>query len=755
MSASTVIGRREFIISSLAVGGGMAIGISLPVLSEGVVAPRAGTASPGGRETELSAWITIAPDDIVTVRVATPEVGNGVMTQGALTVAEELQCDWSKVRAEFAPPNRNYREQGVYSSNVGPLAYFSGRSTGAERTQLLLQVGASARERLKAAAARRWEASVANIEARNSVLTHTPSGRTLRYGEVAGEAATINLPREPKLKPQERWTLLGKRTPTKLNNQAIVTGSAVFGIDVRLPGMLYAALLQSPVHGGKLKHYDFEAIRSMPGVRGIAVVDPSEPRKALQELPPFAENDAQSAIAVVADHYWQARKALEALPVEWDPGSGAQWKTTEQAYAAALAAVDGKERKIEKRSGDAERALAAATKVVDATYLTPLCEHAAMEPLNGTALVTPERVDVWHPSQHSHQAFLTAAHECGIDPVKVFFHQTFVGGGFGRRIYGNDVRMVVAVAKKFPGRPVHVIWSREETTRQGRYRPLAVARLRAALHPDSKMPTALDVRVSDAGFGFRGLIDGPYVNGEVITNVQIESMRLPLHILTGPYRGPGYNSYAFMLESFIDECAHAAGIDALEYRLQMVERWPDPSWKGCLQELAKQAQWDKPLPRGQGRGIAISNWGMEGKPSAGTTIAAIASVEVSRGGELRILQLDLAFDTGKVMNRDAVLAQLQGGAVFGLNMALNEELHIQDGAIVEGNFDQYRMLRIGDMPRAINVHFGALSGADRFSEVGEAPVGVVGPAVANAIFNATGKRIRSMPFVKHDLSWGA
>ncbi|MET0660751.1 MAG: molybdopterin cofactor-binding domain-containing protein, partial [Steroidobacteraceae bacterium] len=712
-------------------------------------------ADPNAREIEFSPWVTIAPDDTVTVRVATPEIGNGVLTQGALTVAEELECDWSKVRAEFAPPNRNFREHGVYTTAVGPMAYFSGRSTGAERTQQLLQVGASARERLKHAVARRWQVNVTDVEADNSVLTHKPSGRTLRYGEVAEEAAAIKLSSEPKLKPQAQWTMLGKLNPTKINNRAIVIGTALFGIDVRLPGMLYAALQQSPVHGGKLKRYDFEAIRSMPGVRGVAVVDPSEPRKALQEVPPFGESEAQSAIAVVAYHYWQARKALEALPVEWDSGPGAQWKTTEQAYEAALAAVDAKERKIEKSSGNAAQALATADKVVEATYLTPLCEHATMEPLNGTALVTAERVDVWHPSQHSQQAFLTAAHECGIDPAKVFFHQTFVGGGFGRRIYGNDVRMVVAVAKKFPGTPVHVIWSREETTRQGRYRPLAVARLRAALHTDDKTPAALDVRVSDAGFGFRGLIDGPYVNSGAIPDVQIESMRLPLSILTGPYRGPGYNSYVFMVESFIDECAHAAGVDPLQYRLRMVQSWPDPSWKRCLQELAKQAQWDKPLPRGQGRGIAISNWGMEGKPDAGTTIAVVAAVEVSLAGELRILQLDLAFDTGKVMNRDAVLAQLQGGAVFGLNMALNEELHIKDGAIVEGNFDHYQMLRISDVPNAINVHFGALSGAERFAEVGEPPVGVVGPAVANAIFSATGKRLRSMPFRKHDLSWEA
>jgi isoquinoline 1-oxidoreductase beta subunit len=310
----------------------------------------------------------------------------------------------------------------------------------------------------------------------------------------------------------------------------------------------------------------------------------------------------------------------------------------------------------------------------------------------------------------------------------------------------------VAIAKKFPGRPVQVIWSREEAMRQGRYRDLTAARFKASLGKNG-LPQALLVRVCRGGFELRGIADCAYTNLGTIANVHIESQSFPLHILTGAYRAPTYNSHAFFMESFIDECAAAAGTDPLEYRLRLLASWPDPGWKKCLQEVAAKSGWGRKLPKGHGQGIAISNWDMGGKPSAGTTVAAVATVEVTSAGELTIQQLDLSFDCGQVLNRDAVLAQLQGGMIFGLNMSRNEELTVKDGRIVEGNFDQYPMLRMADTPRNINVHFGALSGHGRITEVGEPPVGPIGPAIANAIFRATGKRIRTMPFRKHDLRW--
>ena len=371
--------------------------------------------------------------------------------------------------------------------------------------------------------------------------------------------------------------------------------------------------------------------------------------------------------------------------------------------------------------------------------------------LTRTALVTADGVEVWHPSQHSENGLWVAAHEAGVAPEKVKFNQTYVGGAFGRRVFGNDLRMVVAVAKKVPGRPVHVIWSREETTRQGRYRHMIAARFKAGLDADGKPQAFLARSASTPGLSGAGLLNTPFAGGQ-IKNVRYESEMLPLHIMTGPYRGPSYNSYAFMMETFIDECAHACGADPLAYRLKLLEGWDDEGWAKTLKEVAAKAEWGKKLPKGMGQGIAIANWGGNGKPKTGTTVAIVALAEVTTQGALKVHQIDVAFDTGRIVNQDAVHTELVGGTIFGLNMALNEELTIKDGRIVEGNYDTYPTLKIGDIPK-INIHFGALTGHDRFAEVGEPPVGPVGPAIGNAIFKATGQRIRQMPFRKLDLAW--
>jgi isoquinoline 1-oxidoreductase beta subunit len=744
------VNRRQFIVAAVAAGGGIALGFAPAAEAAFVNAEPWGVIDATGGA-EFTPWISIAPDDTITIRVATPEIGNGVMTQTPMTVAEELNCDWTKIRAEFAPASRDYRENGVYAPGNSPTGYFSGRSTSEERMRLMLQVGASARERLKAAAAAAWKVPVAEIDTKDSVLTHRPSGRTLRYGEVAAKAAGIRLDVEPAPKPQSEWTLLGKATPAKLNIPGIVNGSSIYGMDVRVPNMVYAALRQSPVHGGKIKSFDPSTVKSMPGVLAVVTVDPDEPRGLpIPTGAPFGYGDThvRSAVAVIAEHYWQARKALDALQVEWDDGPGAEWKSTEQIVDAAIAALDRKMDKVEKATGDVGL-IGKQDKVVEAVYVTPFSDQAPMEPLNGTALVTPDRVDVWHPAQQTRQAFWVAADESGMDPAKVFFHQTFIGGAFGRRIFGDDVRMVVAVAKKFPGRPVHTIWSREEQTRQGKYRPLVATKLRAGLDKTG-MPVVFIADQATKGH-FPRLADTPYALG-CIPNVLVDATDLPIHVQTGAYRGPGYNSYAFMVETFIDECALAAGIDPLEYRLKLLAKWPDPGWAKVLKEVADKSGWGKTLPKGMGQGIAISNWGMNGKPQAGTTVAVVATVEVSKKGILKVHQLDAAFDTGRIVNRDAVENLAQGGLIFGLNMALNEEINIKDGRVVEGNFDQYPILRTGDTPQ-VNVHFGGLSGHDRFSEMGEPPAGPVGPAVGNAIYRAIGKRIRSTPIRKHDLTW--
>lgn len=743
--------RRSFLIGSMAVGGALVVGTHAQAAAEAQPWSKEAAAAGG---TDFTPWLNIAPDDTITVRVTAVDIGNGTLTQIASYIKEELDPAWDKIVPEYASTNRDYLEQSVYSTPGGALAYFSGRSTGPARMDTYLQVAASARERLKGAAAAAWSVPASEIEVKEGMLTHS-SGKSARFGEMVAAAAAITLTEEPKPKDKSEWVWLTKKHPGKVQLPQIVNGSLVYGIDVKVDGKVYAALRQSPVMGGTLKGYDFEAIKDMPGVRAVVAVKPGDNAPTDLKPPfPFGVNPAQHAVAVIADHYWQARTALDALPVEWDDGPGAQWKTTEQMTQAALDAVQKTGEKVEASTGDVESVFKGAKKVIEADYTTPYCEQAPLEPLNGTALVTKERVDFWHPSQHSQEAFFVAAHETNTPPEKVFFHQTYVGGGFGRRVFSDDARMVVAVAKQYPDVPVHVIWSREEAMRQGRYRPLMAGKLKAVLGDDG-MPTALLGRMS-GGPGFFALGMPDTAIAQIVPNVQIESQTVPFHILTGPYRGPGYNSNAFFVETFVDELAHEAGMDPMDYRIKLYGKWSDTGWVKCLEEVKAKSGWGTDtLPKGQGRGVAIANWGMGGKAEAGTTVATVAKVEVSPEGVLKVLQLDVAFDTGRVVNEDAVRTELEGGTMFGYNMSMNEGLNIKDGAIVEGNFDEYPMIRMADVPPQINVHFGGLTGHDRYNEIGEPPVGTVGPAIGNAIFAATGKRLRSTPFRLHDLSWKA
>lgn len=742
--------RRGFVIGAAVFAGGLSIGVSQPLLA-GSVRPEPW--SGGSEGPEFSPWLAILPDGSIVVRVTPPDIGNGVMTQIAMTVNEELQGDWERVRTEYADTHRDLEEDHVYSEVGGRLAYFSGRSTAEARMQTALLVGATARESLKTAAAQRWGVPVSEVDARDSVLTHRPSGRTLGYGDVAEAAAGVNLNEEPALKPRSEWQTLTRVSRAKLQDPMLVNGSAVYGIDVQVPDKVYAALRQSPVHGGRLVKVDKQAVMELPGVLAVVIVDPEEERKPLPVSPPFPIGGSapQAAVAVIAEHYWQAKTALDALPVEWDPGDGARWDSNERIREAVMQAVR-EPGEISIAEGEAPKRIAEAERVVAAEYFTGYADHVTMEPLNGTALVTDQRLDLWMPSQHTEQAHMVAAEESGLDPDQVHVHQTFVGGGFGRRAFGDDARMVVAVARQFPGRPVHTIWTREESMRQGRYRAMIGARLEAGLDADG-YPVGLVVRNAGKGQGTRVLSDTAYLAGKGIPALQVEQTVLPLHIMTGPYRGPSYNVNTFIMESFIDELASAAGIDPLEYRLKLLEPWEDKGWSKLLRTVAERAGWGRELPRGQGMGLAIANWGSEGRPYYGTTAAAVVRVECSQAGELSILQIDAGCDVGTILNPDAVRAQIQGGSIYGLNMALMEELEIENGVVVSDNYDSYPMLRIGDIPTNLNVHLDATSGHERINEIGEPPVGPIGPAIANAIFRATGQRVRSLPLRKADLSW--
>lgn len=741
--SSAPISRRRFLVSAAVVAGGLSLQLRPASGQAGEVAQPSN---------ELSPWLVIRPDDSVVVTVPTPEIGNGASTQQAMNIAEELECDWDNVSVEFADYRREYQQPGSYA--VGLQPFFGGHSTDHARMPYTLQLGASARERLKAAAAQRWGVPVAEVSANNSVLSHAASGRSLRFGEVAAAAAGVILSEEPALKPQSEWRLLGKTRPHKLQLPNIVTGKAQFGIDVKVPGMVYAALLQSPVHGGLLKSHDPEAVKDMPGVRAVVVIDPTAtPGSPVKASPTFGfdGSELRSGVAVIADHYWQAKKALDALPVEWDDGLGAFWSSNEKMRERQDQVLDKWAGTPLTKSGNVD-AVESATQV-EATYYTPFCEHAAMEPLNGTALYTEDSLEFWHPTQDMQQAFWVGVDESGIHPDKVTFHQTLVGGGFGRRVVGDDVRAVIAIARQYPGVPVKVVWSREETTRQGAYRTQLAARFKAGLGEDG-LPLSLQGETCYSGMPLNiGFTDMTYAAAGNIPNVRLQTSNLPMHLFTGAYRAPCYNAHVFTVESFIDECAVAGGVDPLDYRLRLLAGW-DPAWADCLKIAAEKAGWGEPLPKGQGRGIAIGNWPHPGERQAGATVCAVAHVEVTQAGELTVHRIDFTFDCGRIVNQDAVAAQLEGGIIYGLNMSLYEGLTIADGAVVEQNFDSLSMLKMGDIPE-INIHFEALSGHDRFGIIGEAPVGPIGPAIANAIYQATGKRLRSTPFRDADLSWSA
>ncbi len=751
MNTQLKLSRRGFISAALGAGGALVIGMNTPLDAANVHGEPWETGAGG---TEFTPWMKIDTEGKVTVYVTHPDIGNGLLTQSCAYIREELECRWEDIRTEYAAPERNHALGGFYSAVGGPLAYFSGRSTSGARRTAYLTAAAGARERLKSAAAAAWGVPAGEITVGEGVLRHAATGQSAPFGEFVTAAAQVVLEAEPAPKTREQWTFLQKVDPAKIQIPEIVTGKAIYGMDIRLPNMVYAALRQSPVMGGKLVSHDFEAIRAMPGVRAVVVVEPTEPGQPDRIASPLPMGAAMngSAIAVIADHYWQARTALDALPVVWDDGPGAMWKDTAMVNDAVMAATRAAGDKVELSVGDVEAAFAKGGTIVEAEYLTPYCDQVQMEPLNCTVMVSDDSAEVWTPSQHTQQAYALTVQETGLAPEQVKVHQTFVGGGFGRRVFGDDTRMAVAVAKGYKGVPVHVVWSREESVRQGRYRSIMGASVKAQLG-DNGLPSALRVRVAGGpGFYTMGIANSTLPL--IVPNAQIESAVVrDLHIKVGPLRGPGYNSTVFFYESLVDEMARAVKEDPLDYRIRLYDQWEDKGWVGILRVLKEKSGWGSPLPAGQARGVSIGNWGMGGRPHHGTTLGAVVHAEVSPAGEVKVHRIDVAFDTGRVMNRDAVRVQLEGGTIFGLNLAMNEKLNIANGRIVEGNYDEYPVMRMGDTPE-IHIHFEALTDHDRYDEVGEPPVGPVGPALANAVFNITGKQMRQQPFREHDLSWG-
>jgi isoquinoline 1-oxidoreductase beta subunit len=728
MTIEHKISRRRFVISTAAIGGGLVLGFFLPPrrAAAAIIAQKPWTSpTEGGKE--VNAWLVIGSDDTVTIRVAQSEMGEGVFTSMPMIVAEELECDWTKVRAEYASANRSLRENRVYQR-------MATNGSGAVRRsrEYLQQAGASARARLIAAAAQQWGVPAGECKAENSLVIHPASKRQVNYGAVAAAAAGVKLDAEPAIKKPDQFKLLGQ-PQKRLDVPLKVDGSATFGIDVRLPDMLYASVLTCPVFGGKLKRYDFNAIKNMPGVQ------------AAVEVP--------NGIAVVADSFWRAKTALEVMPVEWDFGEHANTNSESfrQTFRAALEKPGVVPEKGDR--GDALAAISKAAKVVEADYEVPYLAHATMEPMNCTAQVTPQRVDVWVGTQNPEGALAAAAEVTGVALENVYVHNCFLGGGFGRRSRNDDVRQAVTVAKAVGGRPVKLLWTREEDMRHDFYRPMAAIRFRAGLDANG-VPMALlnrsvthsilsGIRPEDVHTGIdrtsiSGLADMPYS----FAHRRIEHLIQNTHVPVSFWRSVGSSQNAFAVESFIDELAHAAGKDPVELRRMLLKGHAD--WLHVLDTVAQKANWGKTMPRGAAQGVAIHE-------SYGSIVGEVAEVSVSRRGEVQVEHVVCAVDCGHVVNPLTVEMQMESGIVYGLTAALYGQITIDKGRVAESNFDNYQMLRINQMPE-VETHL-ALTGGTKWGGIGEPSVPPIAPAVCNAIFKITGKRIRSLPLMNHDLRW--
>jgi isoquinoline 1-oxidoreductase subunit beta len=717
------LSRRGFIVAALSVAGGLAIGIAP---AEALPIPARPWSPESADPHEFDAWLVIEPDDRIIIRYPRSEMGQGSFTALPMLVAEELEADWAKVTAEFASANRNLRQGLPYGKDMSSVGSHSVRFSH----QQMAQVGAAARARLVLAAAQRWGVPAEACEARLSRVTHKPSGRSLGYGALAADAAKLTLDHEPRLKRPEEWTLAGTPQP-RLDVPAKLNGSAAYGIDTRVPGMVYAAIVGCPVPGGRVKSVDEAAAKAMRGVEAVLNLD--------------------TAVAIVADRFWRAKKAGEALHVVWDLGPGAGRDSAEfaKAYRAAL---DGPAATA-RNDGDAAVTLQAAAKRIEAVYEVPYLAHAPMEPLNATAYYTPERLDVWIGTQNALGTLTAAAKEAGLPPDKVFIHNCFCGGGFGRRSFNDEMIQAIRVSKAV-GKPVKLVWTREEDIRHDRFRPQAAIRFQAGFAGDGT-PTALDIRTAvgsllrslgrskvESGIepmAVEGLANSPYA----VPNTRVDCVLKNTHIPVSFWRSVGSSQNAFAIESFIDEMAHAAGEDAYRFRRKLLTGRDD--FIKVLDTLAEKSGWGGPLPAGSGRGIAIHE-------CYGSIVGAVAEVRVTRG-EVKVDRVVVALDCGHAVNPLTVAEQLEGGTVWGLSAALYGKSSVKNGAIVETNFDTYPVVRMADAPK-IETHL-VLSGGGKWGGVGEPGAAPVAPAVTNAIFAATGKRIRQLPIRDADLSGGA
>ncbi len=727
MTAAAALTRRQWLKSSALAGGGLMLAFHVPPADAAEAPPAA---------PEINAWVVVQPDDTVVIRIARSEMGQGSLTGLAQLVAEELECDWNRVTTEYPTPGQNLARNRVWGS------FSTGGSRGVrESHEYVRKGGAAARMMLVQAAADSWGVPASECVAQSSTITHRPSKRKTTYGQVAAAAAKLTPPTDIALKDPKTWRLAGK--PVKrLDTLDKLVGKQVYGMDLKLPGLLNAAIKDCPVFGGKLKSFDAAAIAQRPGIKKVVRV-------------------GDSAVAVIADTWWRAKTALDALPIEWDEGPNAQASSASVAEMLR-AGLDADDAMPGNEAGDVRLGLAAADRVVEAVYSYPHQNHATMETMNATARWTPERCEVWTPTQNGEAALAATAEAAGLPPAQCEVYKLHLGGGFGRRGAVHDwVRQAVAIARELPGTPVKLIWSREEDMQHGRYHPVTQCRLRAGIDKDGQL-NALHMRISGqsilAGVAPQSLRDGrdPVVfqglnppgpeasfGYTAIPNLRIDhAMRNP-PVPVGFWRGVNLNQNTLYVECFMDEVAHALKQDPLALRRKLLAG--SPRHLAVLDAVAARVGWHRPAPAVGGqrvhRGLAVTM-------GFGSYVAACAEVSVNDAGELKIHRIVAATDCGHAVNPQQIAAQVEGSFAYGLSAALYGECTLKNGRIEQDNFHTYPVMKMEQMPQVETV---IVASGGFWGGVGEPTIAVAAPAVLNAVFAATGQRIRDLPLRQHKL----
>ena len=728
MSATSRISRRTFLVAGAAIGGGLAIGV---VPSSRAAAFRAADGSP-----EITPWVVIRPDDTVVVRIARSEMGQGSLTGLAQLLAEELDCDWRRVAWEYPTPGTSYARNKIWG-------FFStGGSDSIKGSQEYVRKGgATARMMLIQAAASAWSVPAAECTVENGVISHKASGRTTSYGKVAEAAAKLDVPKEVALKDPKDWKIIGK--PVKrLDTVDKLTGKQIYGADIVLPGMLNASIRACPVFGGKVRSIDAKKAEAMPGVKKVVRV-------------------GDSAVAVIADTWWHANTALDAVVADWEAGENA--KVSSASIDAMLREGLGAEKAFvhDNKVGDAQAAITAAAQRIEAIYDYPFQNHACMEPMNTTARWTRERCEVWCPTQSGHEAIEAVAAAAGLPVANCDVHKVHLGGGFGRRGFTDYVTQAVLIAKEVPGTPVKLLWSREEDMAQGRYHPVTKAKMTAGLDAHGNL-TGLEIRIAAPSIlaaaypnelgkdgkdpeVFQGLwgVGGPTGGdslGYGIPNLEIDHAMRNTHVPPGFWRGVTVNHNAIFVECFIDELAHASLQDPLAFRRRLMA--DHPKALAVLEAVAEKGGWHTSAPPGRHRGLAHFH-------TRGSYVAALAEISVQGDDRIKIHRVVLAIDPGVAVNPAQIERQIAGCVVFSLSALFLQECTVKDGRIEQENFESYDSMRIAQMPKIESI---IMPSGGFWGGVGEPPVCVAPPAVLNAYFAATGRRVRSFPLRKHGIS---